>query len=64
MRLRNKIIFLSSTTFGLYLIHRYVLTIIIRWTHIEVTSWWWPVVGIPIIYIVTILIFYSREFRC
>lgn len=31
----------------------------------EVTSWWWPVVGIPIIYIVTILIvFYSREFRC
>lgn len=56
MRLRNKIIFLSSTTFGLYLIHRYVLTIIIRWTHIEVTSWWWPVVGIPIIYIVTILI--------
>lgn len=54
--LRDKMILLSSTTFGLYLIHRYVLTVIIRQTHIEVTSWWWPVAGIPIIYIVTILI--------
>lgn len=55
IRLRRQVGLLSSASFGVYLIHKYVLTIILRYTHIAATSWWWPIVGIPLVYSVTLV---------
>lgn len=44
---------LSSCSFGVYLIHKFVLTIIVKLWHVNVIIWQWPFVGTIIVIIVS-----------
>ncbi len=40
---------LSSLTFGVYLTHRFVLNFIIKLFRVQVTVWYWPVIGFIVV---------------
>ncbi len=46
---------LSGTAFGVYLVHQFVIEIVLHISGFEITTWWWRVFGTMAIYTVCVL---------
>ncbi|MBT1162622.1 acyltransferase [Bifidobacterium sp. SO1] len=47
---------ISAYTFGIYLVHRYLLIIVVRLFHVKVILWWWPCLGALIVFFASALL--------
>lgn len=46
----------ARLTFGVYLSHMFVLTLLIRIFHIQEAAWWWGLVGVPVLFAISLSI--------